>query len=119
MQKVNLREKFALFDTYWDPKIAGELNGQYVKLAKFKGEFPWHHHEREDEMFLVLRGAITIRLHDKDVMLKEGEFFIVPRGVEHMPVAQEEAHILLFEPKSTLNTGNVKSAMTRENLEKV
>lgn len=114
MEKVNLREKFALFDEYWSPKLVGELNGQSVKIAKLKGEFIWHHHEAEEELFMVIKGRLTIKLPEEDVVLEEGEFFIVPRGVEHKPVAEEEAHILMFEPKATLNTGNVRSERTVE-----
>jgi mannose-6-phosphate isomerase-like protein (cupin superfamily) len=117
MEKVNLREKFALFGEYWSPKLVGELNGQSVKIAKLKGEFIWHHHEAEEELFMVIKGRLTIKLPEEDVVLEEGEFFIVPRGVEHKPVAEEEAHILMFEPKSTLNTGNVRSERTVETLE--
>jgi mannose-6-phosphate isomerase-like protein (cupin superfamily) len=117
MQKINLRHKFSLFDEYWSPKIVGELNGQQVKLAKLKGEFVWHYHETEDELFLVVKGRLVIRLRERDVVLEEGEFFIVPRGVEHQPVAEEEAHVLLFEPQSTLNTGNVRSQHTVESLD--
>jgi mannose-6-phosphate isomerase-like protein (cupin superfamily) len=116
MEKVNLAEKFGLFDEYWSPKIVGELNGQHVKLAKLKGEFIWHHHEAEDELFLVVKGQLVIELREQDVVLEEGEFFIVPRGVEHKPVAEEEVHVLLFEPKSTLNTGNVRNERTVEDL---
>ena len=112
MEKVNLKEKLALFDEMWAPHIVGELNGQQVKLAKLRGEFAWHHHEAEDEMFLVVRGRLTIKLPERDVVLEEGEFLIVPRGVEHMPVAEEEAHVLLFEPIGTLNTGNIRDART-------
>jgi mannose-6-phosphate isomerase-like protein (cupin superfamily) len=112
VEKVNLKEKLALFDEMWAPRIVGELNGQQVKLAKLRGEFAWHHHEDEDEMFLVVRGRLTIKLPERDVVLEEGEFLIVPRGVEHMPVAEEEAHVLLFEPVGTLNTGNVRDART-------
>jgi mannose-6-phosphate isomerase-like protein (cupin superfamily) len=119
MDKVNLSEKFGLFDDYWSPKIVGELNGQYVKLAKLKGEFVWHYYETEDELFLVVKGRLVIKLREKDVVLKEGEFFIVPRGIEHMPVAEEEAHVLLIESKSTLNTGNVRNEKTLENLETI
>ena len=119
MEKVNLVEKFSLFDEYWSPKIVGELNGQWVKLAKLKGEFVWHHHEAEDELFLVVKGRLVIKLRERDVVLDEGEFFIVPRGVEHQPVAEQEAHVLLFEPKSTLNTGNVRSERTVEELETI
>ena len=114
MNRVNLAQKFSLFDECWSPKIVGELNGQYVKLAKLKGEFVWHHHEAEDELFLVIKGRLMIKLREREVILKEGEFIIVPRGVEHKPVAQEEAHILLFEPKSTLHTGNVRTERTVE-----
>jgi len=116
MEKVNLAEKFGLFDEYWSPKIVGELNGQHVKLAKLKSEFVWHHHEAEDELFLVIKGQLVIKLEEKDVVLKEGEFLIVPRGVEHKPVAEKEAHVLLFEPNSALNTGNVRNERTVENL---
>jgi mannose-6-phosphate isomerase-like protein (cupin superfamily) len=119
MDKVNLEEKFDLFNDYWSPKIVGELNRQYVKLAKLKGEFIWHHHDDEDELFLVVKGQLTIELRDKDIVLKEGEFFIVPRGVEHRPVAEEEAQVLLFEPKSTLNTGSTGGAQTIEEPQKI
>jgi len=112
MDKVNLNAKFARFDEYWSPKIVGQLNGQYVKLAKLKGEFVWHHHQAEDEMFMVIKGRLVIRLRDKEVVLEEGEFCIVPRGVEHKPVAEQEAHVLLFEPQSTLHTGDVRSERT-------
>jgi len=116
MDKVNLAEKLNLFDDYWSPKIVGELNGQHVKLVKLSGEFIWHHHDVEDELFLVVKGRLVIKFCDQDVTLEEGEFLIVPRGVEHMPVAEEEVHVLLFEPASTLNTGNVRSEQTVENL---
>lgn len=117
MNKVNLVEKFAQFNTYWDPKIVGELNGQHVKLAKLKGEFLWHHHDDEDELFLVVKGQLLLKFKDKDVLLNEGEFIIVPKGVEHMPIAEEEAHVLLFEPMGTLNTGNQRSEKTVDDLE--
>jgi len=117
VEKVNLIQKLALFDERWSPKIVGELNGQYVKLAKLKGEFVWHHHEAEDEMFFILKGSLTMRLADKEVVVEEGEFVIVPRGVEHCPVAPEEVHVLLFEPKSTAHTGNVQSELTVETLD--
>jgi mannose-6-phosphate isomerase-like protein (cupin superfamily) len=117
MDKVNLAEKLSLFDDYWHPRIVAELNGQQVKLAKLKGEFEWHHHEREDELFLVIKGRLTIKLRDRDVLLEEGECVVVPRGVEHKPVAEEEAHLLLFEPATTLNTGNVRSERTVEDPE--
>jgi mannose-6-phosphate isomerase-like protein (cupin superfamily) len=114
MEKVNLREKLGLFSERWSPKIVGELNGQHVKLVKLEGEFVWHQHEGEDELFLVLRGVLAIHLRDRIVTLEAGEFFIVPRGVEHKPVAEEEVHVLLLEPSSTLNTGNVRSERTVE-----
>ncbi|MBN1200568.1 MAG: cupin domain-containing protein [Anaerolineae bacterium] len=107
MDKVNLAAKFSLFDEHWSPKVVGELNGSYVKLAKIKGEFIWHHHADEDELFLVVKGRLLIKLRDRDIWLDEGEFFIVPRGVEHKPVAEDEVHILMLEPTTTLNTGNV------------
>ncbi len=119
MEKVNLNEKFKLFSDHWSPRIVGELNGQYVKLAKFKGEFTWHHHEHEDELFLVVKGRLLIKFRDKDVWLDEGEMIVVPAKVEHMPVAQEEVHVLLFEPASTLNTGNIIDEKTKIDLEKV
>jgi mannose-6-phosphate isomerase-like protein (cupin superfamily) len=119
MDKVNLAQKLGLFDEYWSPKLIGELNGQYVKLAKLKGEFVWHDHEAEDELFLVVKGNMVIKLRDQDIMLEAGEFFIVPRGVEHCPVADEEVHVLMFEPKSTLHTGSVKTARTVEELKTI
>jgi len=117
--KINLAEKFSRIKEYWKPYIAGELNGQLVKLDKLKGEFVWHHHENEDEMFLVVKGRFRIEFRDKTVWLEEGEFIVVPRGVEHKPVADEEAWIVLFEPASTLNTGNVDNEFTLHKLEKV
>jgi mannose-6-phosphate isomerase-like protein (cupin superfamily) len=119
LEKVNLSDKFRLFDEHWSPKIAGEVNDSYVKLVKFQGDFVWHKHDEEDEMFLVVKGSIVIRLRDGDVRLEEGEFVIIPRGVEHMPVAEEEAHVILFEPKTVLNTGDVRSERTREVLGRV
>ena len=113
MDKVNLAEKFALIKERWTPKIAGELNGSYVKLAKLKGEFIWHHHEHEDEMFMVVKGKLLIRFRDRDISLEEGEFLIIPKGVEHLPVADEETQIILIEPASTLNTGNVRDEHTK------
>jgi mannose-6-phosphate isomerase-like protein (cupin superfamily) len=112
MDKVNLNAKFARFDEYWSPKIVAQLNGQYVKLAKLKGEFVWHHHQAEDELFMVVQGRLVIQFRDKKVVLEEGEFCVVPRGVEHKPVAEQEAHVLLFEPQSTLHTGDVQSERT-------
>ena len=114
MQKVNLQEKLKQFSDLWSPKIVGELNGQHVKLVKLQGEFVWHRHEHEDELFLVLKGEMTIQLRDRDVHLREGEFFIVPKGVEHNPIASEEAQVLLLEPASTLNTGDTRSERTVE-----
>jgi mannose-6-phosphate isomerase-like protein (cupin superfamily) len=119
VEKVSLEAKFGMFREYWSPKIVGELNGQYVKLVKLKGEFVWHHHEREDELFLVCKGRLTIQFREREVRLEEGEFLVVPAGVEHRPVAEGEAHVLLFEPKSTLNTGNVRNKRTVENLERI
>lgn len=111
-EKVNIAEKLARFDEHWSPKIVGELNGQHVKLVKFTGEFVWHHHEHEDELFLVVKGRFRMEFRDRQVWLEEGEFLIVPHGVEHRPVAEEEAHVLLFEPASTLNTGNLRNDRT-------
>jgi mannose-6-phosphate isomerase-like protein (cupin superfamily) len=108
MEKVNLAEKFALIGEHWRPKVVGELNGQEIKLVKFQGEFPWHHHEAEDEMFLAVKGSFRIEFRDKTVELTPGEFIIVPRGVEHRPVADREVEVLLFEPKNVLNTGNIE-----------
>jgi mannose-6-phosphate isomerase-like protein (cupin superfamily) len=119
MEKVNLAQKFSLFEEHWSPKIAGEINDSYVKLVKFKGEFIWHHHETEDEMFLVVKGNFVMKLRDRDIQLKEGEFIIIPHGIEHMPVAEEEVHVLLLEPKSTLNTGNLKNDRTLETLQRI
>jgi len=119
MNKVNLVNKFSLFDGYWEPKIAGELNNQYVKLAKLKGEFVWHHHENEDEFFMVIKGHLTIKLRDENIELNEGEFYIIPKGMEHMPVAENEVHVLMFEPKSTVNTGSAESDKTISNLERI
>ncbi|MEP6747722.1 MAG: cupin domain-containing protein [Bacteroidota bacterium] len=116
MEKINLIDKFSLIADYWDPKIAGELNGQHVKLVKFKGPFTWHHHEQEDELFLVVKGSFIMEFRDKNVELNEGEFLIVPRGVEHRPNATEEVAVLLFEPATTLNTGNTENAFTKKEL---
>ena len=116
MRKINLDEKFAAFDDHWSPKIIGELNGQQVKLAKFQGPFVWHHHENEDELFLVHRGHFRLELRDRVLELGPGELVIVPRGVEHRPVADEEVEVLLFEPATTLNTGNVRNDRTLDEL---
>ena len=119
VEKVNIAEKFQLFSEHWAPRIAAEVNDSYVKLVKLSGEFVWHKHDREDEMFLVVKGRLTIRLRDGEVRLGEGEFVVIPRGVEHMPFAEEEAHVLLFEPKTVLNTGDVVNELTRPALERV
>ena len=119
MDKVNLREKFDSFTEHWSPKIAGELNGQQVKLVKFQGPFVWHQHNNEDELFFVVKGRFRMEFRDRHVWLEEGEFLIVPRGIEHRPVADEEAQVLLFEPATTLNTGNVRNERTKERLEKI
>ena len=119
MEKVNLAQKFARFDEYWSPKLVGELNDFHVKLAKLKGEFVWHHHEHEDELFLVLKGRLQMRFRDQEIWIEEGEFLIVPRGIEHLPVAPEEVHVLLVEPKSTLNTGNLRNERTIDRLERL
>ena len=119
MDLVNLHDKLASFHDFWNPRIVGELNGQHVKLAKLKGEFVWHHHDTEDELFLVLKGRLRMRLEDGDVLVEPGEMLVVPRGMEHQPVAEEEVHVLLFEPATTLNTGNVRNERTRENLERI
>ena len=112
MNKINFAEKFSLFNETWTPKLVGELNGQHVKLAKIKGEFVWHTHDNADEMFLVIKGCITIEMRDQQIDINEGEFFIVPRGVEHRPTAVDEAHIMLFEPAGTVNTGAVEHEHT-------
>src|SRR6478735_572555 len=114
MNKVNLQEKYDLISDHWNPRIAGELNGQQVKLVKFKGDFIWHKHELEDEMFLVIRGSFTMELRDRSIEIREGEFIIIPKGTEHRPCASEEVHVMLFEPVTTLNTGNKKNELTRE-----
>lgn len=119
IEKVNLSEKFNLFSDHWSPKIAGEVGDALVKLVKFQGEFVWHKHETEDEMFLVVKGRMMIRLRDGEIRLGEGEFVIVPRGVEHLPVAEEEVHVLLFEPKTVLNTGDVVNERTVAELQRI
>ncbi len=120
IEKVNLQDKFKQIPDFWNPRIAGELNGQQVKLAKFKGAFDWHHHEHEDEFFLVVSGSFEMHLRDKVVTLQPGEFIVIPRGVEHRPVAPTEAEVLMFEPASTINTGNLTdSEKTRTNLDRI
>jgi mannose-6-phosphate isomerase-like protein (cupin superfamily) len=119
MNKVNLKEKLGRFNEYWSPKIVGELNGQHVKLVKLKGEFIWHHHDAEDELFYVVKGRLMMRFRDREEWVEEGEFIIVPRGVDHMPVAPDEVHVMLFEPASTLNTGNVENERTLKKLDTV
>ena len=117
MEKVNLQHKFSLFSKYWSPKIVGELNGQQVKLVKFKGAFVWHKHEHEDELFFVVKGAFNMEYRDKTIQVKENEFLIVPRGVEHRPNAEEEVSVMLFEPAGTLNTGDADSDLMKEELD--
>ncbi|SMG48027.1 Cupin domain-containing protein [Marivirga sericea] len=119
MDKVNLNQKFSLFSEQWSPKIVGELNGQHVKLAKLKGEFVWHKHEQEDELFYVVKGSFKMEYRDRTVEVRENEFLIVPKGVEHKPVAEEEVWVMLFEPASTLNTGNTENAMTKKDLDRL
>ena len=119
MQKVNIAEKLSLFNDYCNPRIIGELNDQHVKAVKLKGEFVWHKHDNEDEMFLVIKGSFNMELRDQTIRINEGEFLIVPRGIEHKPVAEDEVHILLFEPATTVNTGDVKNELTRDALERI
>jgi mannose-6-phosphate isomerase-like protein (cupin superfamily) len=119
VEKVNIAEKLAMFSEHWTPKVVGELNGQHVKLVKLLGEFVWHRHDDEDELFLVVKGRFRMEFRDRNVWIEEGEFVVVPRGVEHRPVADEEAHILLFEPASTLNTGSAGGELTASELERV
>jgi len=119
MTKVNIEEKLLLFNDYFNPRIVGELNGQQVKLVKFKGEFVWHKHDHEDEMFYVIKGKFKMEFRDRTVEINEQEFLIVPRGIEHKPTAENEVSIMLFEPASTLNTGNTKGDLTRDILEKI
>ena len=119
IEKVNLQQKFSQISDYWNPRIAGELNGQYVKLVKFQGEFIWHHHAEEDEIFLVVKGKLRMELRDRVVEVQAGEFIIIPRGVEHRPCADEEVEVMLFEPASTLNTGNQVNERTRTHLDKI
>jgi mannose-6-phosphate isomerase-like protein (cupin superfamily) len=119
VEKVKIAEKLSLFDERWSPKVVGELNGQHIKLVKLLGEFVWHRHDEEDEMFLVIDGRFRMEFRDREVWIEEGEFIVVPRGVEHRPVAEEEASVMLFEPASTLNTGNVRDGMTVTELDRI
>ena len=119
MEKVNLAEKLSVFSDYFNPRIVGELNGQHVKLVKFQGEFIWHHHDNEDELFLVVKGSFRMKFRDRERVVREGEFIVVPRGVEHCPVADEEVHVILIEPNSTLNTGNITNERTIAQLERI
>jgi mannose-6-phosphate isomerase-like protein (cupin superfamily) len=119
MNKVNLAEKLALFSEHWSPKIVGELNGQHVKLVKFKGPFVWHKHDQEDELFYVVKGSFIMEYRNQTVTVNEGEFLIVPRGVEHRPVAEEEVCVMLFEPAATLNTGDAESELTKHHLDRI
>jgi len=119
MDTVNLRNKFGLISDYWNPRIIGELNDCHIKAVKLKGEFVWHHHDDEDELFLVAKGTLRMKFRDREALVHEGEFIIVPRGVEHCPVADEEVHLVLMEPKSTLNTGNITNERTVAQLERI
>ncbi|MBN8583586.1 MAG: cupin domain-containing protein [Ignavibacteria bacterium] len=119
MEKVIISDKLELINKYWDPKIAGELNGQHVKLVKFKGEFVWHKHDKEDEMFYVLKGSFVMKLRSGDITINENEFIIIPKGTEHCPIADEEVSVMLFEPSGTLNTGNVINEFTKNDLKTI
>ncbi len=119
MEKINLEKKFSAFAEQWSPKIVGELNGQLVKLVKFKGPFVWHHHDNEDELFLVVKGSFDMEFENKTITIHEGEFIIVPRRVEHRPNAMEECEVMLFEPATTLNTGNIENELTLKQLDKI
>ena len=117
MDKININQKLSMFNDHWNPRIVGELNGQHVKLVKLKGEFVWHKHDHEDELFYVLKGVLQMEYRDKTIVINENEFLIVPKGVEHRPVAEEEVSLMLFEPATTLNTGNVENAFTKRELD--
>jgi mannose-6-phosphate isomerase-like protein (cupin superfamily) len=119
MEKINVRSKLSQFSDHWNPRILAELNGQHVKAVKLKGEFVWHHHDNEDELFFVIKGKLKMEFRDKTVEVNEGEFIVVPKKVEHRPVGEDEVEILLFEPASTLNTGNIENEKTRKHLEKI
>ncbi len=119
IKKININDKLSSFSEHWNPKIVGELNGQHVKLVKLKGEFVWHKHDNEDELFYVLKGTLKMAFRDKIEVIQENEFIIVPKGVEHKPIADEEVHVMLFEPASTINTGNNPGEMTKDKLDKI
>ena len=119
MEPTNLKDKFSLFSDYWNPRVIGELNDCHIKAVKLKGEFVWHHHDNEDELFLVTKGTLRMKFRDREAIVHEGEFIIVPRRVEHCPVADEEVHIVLIEPKTTLNTGNITNERTVAQLERI
>ncbi len=119
METVNLKDKFDKFRDYWKPRVIGEVNDCQVKAVKLKGEFIWHHHDNEDELFLVVKGMLRMKFRDHEAVVREGEFVIVPRGVEHLPVADEEVHIVLIEPRTTLNTGNIQNERTVSQLERI
>ena len=119
MDTINLKNKFSLFSDYWNPRVVGELNDCHIKAVKLKGEFVWHHHDKEDELFLVIKGTLLMKFREREEIIREGEFIIVPRGVEHCPVADEEVHLILMEPKSTLNTGNIINERTVAQLERI
>lgn len=119
MDTINLKNKFSLFSDYWNPRVIGELNDCHIKAVKLKGEFVWHHHDKEDELFLVIKGTLLMKFREREEIIREGEFIIVPRGVEHCPVADEEVHLILMEPKSTLNTGNIINERTVAQLERI
>lgn len=119
MNKINLSQKFSLFNDFWSPKIIGELNDSHIKLAKLKGEFDWHHHEGEDELFFVVKGKLLIKFRDTEISLGEGELIVIPKGVDHLPVATDEVQVILIEPKGTLNTGNVITEKTKQTLESI
>ena len=119
METINIKEKFSLFTDQWSPKLLGEINDCAVKAVKLEGEFVWHHHDNEDELFLVVKGTLRMKFRDREAVVREGEFIIVPHGVEHLPIADEETHILLIEPKSTLNTGNIHNERTVAELEHI
>ena len=119
MDKINLNQKLSLFHEHWSPKIVGEINDSYIKLAKLKGEFDWHRHDDEDELFFIVKGQLTIKFRDQDLVLDAGELVVIPKGVDHLPVAAEEVHVMLIEPKGTLNTGNVVTEKTKQVLERI